>query len=234
MKAYRLSTSSRLRPKRYSSPGQPDLAIQLRAVGSRLVAVAANCASDDQRERIGTGLQLGRAGFKIQQLHDRKHQHRLAAPEGMTIVLRAPVAPLIGQDHQGRDRTIVTVHQARVIGVEPPRKPRIRLALHLGVDQHPGLLAAEAPDLDQLVDIPPTDHGAARDLLQLLVEKLEATRPVDVGRDRREEELQKRPLPTVEQILPGGIIIVAIGGGLAHGPLLSVFVSSRILPDRTR
>jgi hypothetical protein len=56
------------------------------------------------------------------------------------------------------------------------------LGLHLDVEQHPSLLAVEAPHLDHLVHLGPAQLGPPDHLLKLLVEELGRTAPRPTSR----------------------------------------------------
>ncbi|WP_213462722.1 hypothetical protein [Thiocapsa sp.] len=85
------------------------------------------------------------------------------------------------------------------------------------MDQHPGLGALVRIDLGELVGVAPARLGIAHHLLQLLVEKFMAFRPVDRGMDPRKEERKKVREVTLEGFLPGAVVVVARGVGHRMG-----------------
>lgn len=90
---------------------------------------------------------------------------------------------------------------------------RIPPALHLNVDEQPGLVAVAPPDPCELVDVPPAGLRVSHDLLQLLIQELEPARPVDTGVNGREAEREERLEVVLERLLPGAVVI---GVRLAH------------------
>jgi hypothetical protein len=74
------------------------------------------------------------------------------------------------------------------------------------------------PHLEQLVRKASPDLGAADDLLELLIEAIVAARPVDVGSNGGNEELEELPQIALERVIPGRIVVVRYSRALGYGP----------------
>jgi hypothetical protein len=79
--------------------------------------------------------------------------------------------------------------------------------------------AVLGPDLDELIDVAPPDLGLAHHLLELLVQRLVAARPVDPRVDLREQQRQERLEVSVQRLLPR---VVLVGGHWYPSGVLAV------------
>src|SRR5207249_12035441 len=81
------------------------------------------------------------------------------------------------------------------------------LRLYLAVDQDPLLDIVLAPDLHELIDVAPAGLRVGHQLLELLVERLVAARPVDLRMNLREQQRQERLEVEVQRLLPRAVVI---------------------------
>ena len=73
--------------------------------------------------------------------------------------------------------------------------------------QHPGFTARAPPHPHQLIGQAPAELCIMGDLLEFFVQELIAARPVDLGMGIGEEEGEKVRQVTLQDLLPGTIVI---------------------------
>jgi hypothetical protein len=75
------------------------------------------------------------------------------------------------------------------------------------VDQYPALGAVFGPDLDELIDVASAQLGLAHHLLELLVQRFVAARPINLRVNLGEQQRQERLEVSVQRLLPGAIVV---------------------------
>lgn len=84
------------------------------------------------------------------------------------------------------------------------------------MDKNAGFFARQPPHFDELISEALSDFRFSNNLLELGVQEFIATFPVDVGGDRREEEVDEFGEVGFERLLPGRVKIRARVGRSSH------------------
>ncbi len=138
----------------------------------------------------------------------------MATPELIAKLMWPPARLLVSQNSKTSHLPLIAIVQPIVIRVHTLSESGLMLSLHFHMDQHPGLIAAPAPDLNQDVGIAPSQLGFPYDLLQLLVQKLMALLPIDIGVGLGKEETQEVREKVLKRLFPRAIIAL---GRVVHG-----------------
>ena len=101
------------------------------------------------------------------------------------------------------------------------RKLFFHVGLDLDVDEQPACGAVRQPYLEQLVGQQLSKIGAASNLHQFLVERLEAFRPVDVAMDIGKEKRQEARKVDVQRLLPWAIVFLQGSRAFGHVQILT-------------
>ncbi|MCG3159603.1 MAG: hypothetical protein JMDDDDMK_00597 [Acidobacteria bacterium] len=164
------------------------------------------------REWIPARLKRFPFGGVIQQFHRAKFQAQAGLEQIIAELRWPPARVIIGQDRQADHPPVVEVEDAIVINEHPSRESPLALSLDFDVNENPDLAAIAQVDLDQLVGQTASNRRVGGDLLQLLIEKLEAARPVDGGMDVRTEEGYEMREVAREDVFPRRIVILPRDG----------------------
>ena len=199
-------TSFGLKPRSYR-PRTSRSFQACRPAGSPCVCRAFRWASTTWANGLTLASSIGLVRREVQQLHRREPEAGLAAEQAAAEVRRPPGGIVVGQHGEAGHRPIVPVEDAIIVDVHAPRELRVARRLHFDVDQHPALGAVRRPDLDELIDVTPADLGLAHHLLELLVQRLVAARPVDLPVDLREQQRQERLEVSVQRFLPRAVVV---------------------------
>jgi hypothetical protein len=143
-------------------------------------------------------------------------------------VLVATVRLLITKDSHAHDRTIVVIEDAVIVDEHAPGEVPFRLALHLNMDQHPGVAAIAPPDLHQRVGQATAQIGIPCDLLQFLIKQIVRTAPVDRRMRLREEEGEGVGQVAGERLLPGAVVVGGWRRLVTHAGQCKAWMASRV------
>ena len=99
---------------------------------------------------------------------------------------------------------MIAVENAVVVHIQPFGKAGFAAGLNLDMHKHPDFLpVVDPPDFHELVSITPAGLGFAHNLLERLVQRLVAARPVNLGRRLRKEKPHEWLEGYFKQVFPG-------------------------------
>src|SRR5712691_2032837 len=156
---------------------------------------------------IVAGLQGLPARRIVAQFDHRKFNPDATAPQALLIAPRSPARAGITQDCQTHHGAVVAIKEPVIIDIYALGKVSVSTALNLRVDQHNLLNAVAPPDLHELVRQAGAQSSIADNLLQIGVETLIATSPVNIGVRLGKEKSHKGREITVEHFFPGAVIV---------------------------
>ncbi len=164
----------------------------------------------DNGERVLALFQGRLVASVVEQLGAAERQGGVGSPASVAVAGRPPARALVAEHCQADYLPIIAAVDGNIVVEHAPGKVFLIRTLHLDVDQQPAVAAVVEPDLH--VGHLFADAGPVNDLLEFLVQRLVAARPVDVGVDVGEEEGEERGPIAVQRGLPGRVEVVALGG----------------------
>ena len=104
---------------------------------------------------------------------------------------------------------MITVKQPIIVDKHPFSKIRFSIPLHFHMNQHPRLATCVRVNLDEFVRIASPHFRIAHDLLQLVIQKFNGMRPVNLRMNLRKQQRKKFGKVMLQRFFPGTVVIIA-------------------------